>query len=448
MKSDYFQYYLHYFHLLLTFDRQSEKMYGGAANPAGRLSLPERRLDMEAVLISFVEDYLKSGSVPVHRITLPCDDYSWMDFGLRSAFPEGHRYQVIQTYFESVEPNTIHNLLDTFGCIYTTLRLPDSAELMVCGPVMFGHEGFPVRAAQDYLNLPVQSFPVLEEFYLQVTVFQHQTAYYNIFKTLGRYIYGENSYKIINDSLNDLEYWYKIHQQILNLQEDPAAKLQSVEKWYNMERELMDALCNGNEAVLLDAISNLQSIAIPNLLSEEIYDLKACSVMFETLLRKSAEIAGVSPILFDPYSKRHIQMTEQITSKTEMNALLMQFIRDYYLLIHQHSLKQYSLLTQKTISLIDQDITADLSLSVLSERLNSNAKYLSALFKKEVGITLTDYVNGQRIELAKRLLLFTNFPIKVVSHKCGIPDVPYFSRLFKKWVGCTPKFFRDNHLRN
>ena len=404
-------------------------------------------MEIRAALIAFVEDFLTSSSVPVHRVSLPCDDYSWMDFGLRSAIPGSDQYRAMERYFESIEPNAIYNLLDPFGCIYTAFRLPDSEDLMICGPVMFGNDGFPVRAAQNDLHIPVGS-PVLEDFYLQVTVFQHQTAYYNIFKTLGRYIYGENSYRFINDSLNDLSYWHKIHQHDLSSNEPPAVKLQSVKKWYDMEKALMDALCNGNESLVLDAISKLQVISIPNLLTDEINDLKACTVMLETLLRKSAEISGVSPILFDPYSKRHIQMIEQITNKTEMNALLMQFIRDYFLLIHQHSSKQHSLLTQRAIALIDQDVTEDLSLSAVSKKLNSNAKYLSARFKKETGITLTDYVNGQRIELAKRLLLFTDLPVKMISHKCGISDIQYFSRLFKKWVGCTPRLFRENQPGN
>ena len=75
--------------------------------------------------------------------------------------------------------------------------------------------------------------------------------------------------------------------------------------------------------------------------------------------------------------------------------------------------------------------------------MSVNASYLSTLFKKEMGMPLTDYVNRQRIELSQRLLLSTDMPIKSVALQCGIPDVYYFSRLFKRIVGTTPKVYRE-----
>ena len=84
---------------------------------------------------------------------------------------------------------------------------------------------------------------------------------------------------------------------------------------------------------------------------------------------------------------------------------------------------------------------------MLFRSLNVNASYLSTLFKLEMGVPLTDYVNRQRIEQAKKLLVVTDFPIKMIAEKCGIPDVYYFSRMFKKRTGCTPKVYRENTTR-
>lgn len=402
-------------------------------------------MEIKAALIAFVEDFLKSSCVPVHRVCAVCEDYSWMDFGLRQAFPNRQGYRFIQNYLKAAEQNTIYHLMDMFGCVYTVFRLPDSEELMVCGPVMFGNEGFPFSAAQSRLSLSGQPALTLEDFYLQVTVFQHPAAYYNIFQTLGRHLYGADCSRIVNDSLNALEVWDDVGPDP-DQAEAPAAMLQAAERWYDMEARLVEALCYGTESDVLEALSRLQSMALPHLLDDEIKDMRAYMIALETLLRKSTEIAGVPPSVFDPYCRKYIRLSGQITSRTEMNALLTQCIREHYLLIRRHSLKKYSLLTQKIITLISQDITADLSLSAISEKLSSNAKYLSALFKREVGMTLTDYVNEQRIKLAQRLLLFTDSPIKMIAHRCGIPDVHYFSHLFKKKVGCAPKAFREDHV--
>ena len=71
-------------------------------------------------------------------------------------------------------------------------------------------------------------------------------------------------------------------------------------------------------------------------------------------------------------------------------------------------------------------------------------EYLSAQFKKETGSTLTEYVNGKRIKHAVSLLNTTSLQIQAIAQYCGIPDVNYFTKTFKKYIGTTPKEYRDS----
>ena len=114
-----------------------------------------------------------------------------------------------------------------------------------------------------------------------------------------------------------------------------------------------------------------------------------------------------------------------------------------YLLVKNHSMKGYSLLIRKALTHIDSDLTADLSLKSLAELLGVNSSYLSTLFKKETGSTLTEYVNRKRVEHAIFLLNSTNLQIQEIAAACGIPDVNYFTKIFKKQVGNTPKEYRE-----
>lgn len=106
-------------------------------------------------------------------------------------------------------------------------------------------------------------------------------------------------------------------------------------------------------------------------------------------------------------------------------------------------MKGYSLLVRKVLTMIDADLTADLSLRAQAELLNVNSSYLSTLFKKETGATLTEYVNKKRVEHAIFLLNTTNLQIQSIAQHCGIPDVNYFTKTFKKYIGKTPKEYRD-----
>ena len=70
------------------------------------------------------------------------------------------------------------------------------------------------------------------------------------------------------------------------------------------------------------------------------------------------------------------------------------------------------------------------------------SSYLSTLFKKEMGMPLTEYVNRCRVEHAQKLLIGTNMPIKTIAIQCGISDVYCFNRLFKQITGTSPGNYR------
>jgi len=65
------------------------------------------------------------------------------------------------------------------------------------------------------------------------------------------------------------------------------------------------------------------------------------------------------------------------------------------------------------------------------------------MFRKETGQTATDYVNLRRGRMACRLLGTTQLQVQTIALRCGIPDVNYFSKLFKKYMGRTPKEYRQ-----
>ena len=68
---------------------------------------------------------------------------------------------------------------------------------------------------------------------------------------------------------------------------------------------------------------------------------------------------------------------------------------------------------------------------------------LSGLFRREYGCTLTEFVNKARIERSIALLHRTAKPVQEVAAECGIHDVNYFIKLFKKQTGFTPNKYRQ-----
>lgn len=100
---------------------------------------------------------------------------------------------------------------------------------------------------------------------------------------------------------------------------------------------------------------------------------------------------------------------------------------------------------RNAILYINANFTKQISFQQLCEENFVNPSYLSQLFRRELGITFTDYVAKLRIARAKELLLTTNIPITEVSEAVGYDYYFNFTKLFKKEMGCTPKQYRDKY---
>ncbi|MDE6219712.1 MAG: helix-turn-helix domain-containing protein, partial [Lachnospiraceae bacterium] len=373
----------------------------------------------------------------------------WLDCGLRSDILPDYKPDFTQNFLNHMKEKTVYHLKDTFQCSYSIIRIPDDSRLMVCGPVLF-EEMRPSRLKSIVakVQLPQELHTVLQGYYLRLASFPVPAVYYSIFLTLGNYLFGENQYETIYQDLNDMDEWYEFYSHHYRSTGDSMMNIEMIEMRYALEAQLLDAVFNGNEAKAMALVSKLSSLMLPSRLSDELRDHKDYTIAFNTLFRKKAEEAGVHPIHIDLCSNQHVQLIEQVTSKDQCHTVWSRIVLNYCRLIRKHTLKDYSLLTQKIITYINSDLTADLSLKAMSEWLNVNASYLSTLFKKEVGIPLTDYVNRQRIEQAKKLLIVTELPTKTIAQQCGIPDIYYFSRLFKKRTGVTPKLYRETVTRD
>ncbi len=84
----------------------------------------------------------------------------------------------------------------------------------------------------------------------------------------------------------------------------------------------------------------------------------------------------------------------------------------------------------------------------LSEELNYSVSTLSHLFIKSMGMTLPEYLNSTRLKEAKWYLENSDTSIAEISKFLGYSSCNYFSAVFKKSFGITPKKYRDNYKNN
>lgn len=83
------------------------------------------------------------------------------------------------------------------------------------------------------------------------------------------------------------------------------------------------------------------------------------------------------------------------------------------------------------------------TLQDVSYRLSYSISFLNKSFKKEMGTTFIEYLNRLRIQKAMDMLKEGKTPLQDISWRCGIGDYKYFTIVFKKYIGCTPKEYMN-----
>ena len=85
---------------------------------------------------------------------------------------------------------------------------------------------------------------------------------------------------------------------------------------------------------------------------------------------------------------------------------------------------------------------SNLSLNEVAREVNISPSYLSAMFSRENKTTFVEYITGKRMEHAKKMLLSTSEKAQAIAEQVGYKDPHYFSYIFKKTYGVSPKEFR------
>lgn len=323
-------------------------------------------------------------------------------------------------------------------CTYVMTRLPDSHKIFFCGP--YSYESITDKRSIEICNsnnIPASLYDFMQMYYSSLPYISDENVIDGIMRSLGNKLWGDNDFQIIYTRLqgNPNEHYEDTYA------EPTTEMLKELENRYEIERTLIDNISHGDyEASKAFFNSNFK---LKQRFPDSVRDLKNQLIILNTLSRKAAEQGMVHPIYLDDTSRKFAIRIENSSSMSQLSSLKKEIIRKYCTLVRSHSLRNYSKPIQEAINYINIYITEDLSLTAIAGRLNLNSSYLSTLFKKEVGTTLTNYVNETRIKQAIYLLNISTRPIQEIAFLCGIHDVNYFTRLFKKIQKMTPSQYRE-----
>lgn len=349
-------------------------------------------------------------------------------------------------HFADSKPNTIYKVNDLFGCCFLFMQLKNGEKTQIFAIGPFFSKAISrqeILERSEILELDAQTANRLVNYYSTIPSIRDYSTLYVLIDSFAEVVYGGSDKYVFSEITSDgLESLSVLKDKKDEQEKDSEYKFLELERRYSYENDLMDAVSHGKTERAEMLLASVSELSLEKRLSDPLRNLKNYCIIMNTLLRKAAENSGVHPFYIDRVSSDFATKIELVPEVDGISLMMRDMFKTYCQLVRKHSLGGMSPTVRKVILYIDDDVSRELSLSVIAEHFNLSSAYLSAIFKKETGKNLTDFVNERRISRAKLLLRTTSLQIQTIAQHCGFFDVHYFSRVFKKIVGKTPKAYR------
>lgn len=398
--------------------------------------------------LNYLQKVLAKHRIQATVLTGSSIPFQKLDFGLHGCLGAAQKIpQVFYDFWNNARPNVIYKLSDSLHCHYIFLLLPetDGPDSLLVGPYLLDElTEQQLLEESERFGVPPQHFSQLRSRYANIPFLPSEDSLFSLLIVFGETIWGSSeAFEVIDLAEDYTRPFTPLRTPSDEISpENVMLNMQLMEQRYAYENELIQIVSQGLTHRAERMISGMTLLNFDRRMGDPIRNLKNYCIICNTLLRKAAEQGGVHPVYLDSVSSDFAQKIESSHSTESAQALMLDMINSYCRLVKKHATKHYSSVVQRTITYIDTDLSADLSLRALAAIQKINPSYLSSLFKRETGETLTEHVNKKRVSYAAQLLQSTKLQVSSIAQHCGISDVNYFSKVFKKYTGLTPREFR------
>ncbi len=408
---------------------------------------------MELNIMDFIKGYFKRQGVQLLCLNPPFSQLESVDYHFHQKMHRPLFYEDTKQFIDKqMNSGLLYHVEDEFRLFYSFYKVPEprkelcQTDVICLGPLLFRpitpklleqlmEESHISKEWESDLKEYINRIPMPGPF----DNWEAVTAYFFSFLAGGPVETQTILYK-------DLPQY---HHSYVNyaITSPPNVAMKSIEERYHLENDLLNAVSVGNTEQALALHLQFKQYKLTPRTADPVRQRKNFLIIFNTLLRKSAENGHVHPLHIDNLSTQIAIQIETMFSISALDSYSMTMIRKYCMLVKNYSRRSYSSLIQTCLDYIDFHYAEDLSLDLMAKLCSVSSTYLSSLFKKEVSMTLTDYINSTRIRQSLILLNTTSLSVQEIALHCGFSDSNYYTRTFKKFQGQSPKGYRETIRR-
>ena len=231
---------------------------------------------------------------------------------------------------------------------------------------------------------------------------------------------------------------------------DSEVKLSNGEAVHNtltLEQTIMNFVRHGDVSALKEWIKSAPAVRPGKLSSDTLRQLKNTFIVTATLVSRSAIRGGMDANDALSLSDAYIQKCELLSSVEAIVNLQFHMVLEYTERVERLKLgKNPTKLLTDIANYVQKHLTEPVNIEALSKAVFVSRTHLAVKFKKETGMTLTEFVLKEKIEEGKRLLRYTDKSLSAIAAYLGFSSPSHFSNVFRKYAGCLPSEYRLKHI--
>ena len=239
---------------------------------------------------------------------------------------------------------------------------------------------------------------------------------------------------------------------------------QSLRETYKDERAISYKIKHLNDDYAKGASAEMENNLVKSIINGQTEDaLKQADELLESFyIRERGDLTSIKgkvlwlfAIIIRAATEKHSSINETINSemdiivklsdvesyqqlKTESTNLIIKISKNLLTSVYNGNSK----IVSNAIKYVNSNYSKRISLKDIEDNMHVNSSYFSSLFKNEMGITFISYINQVKIDYACNLLKDSTLSIIDIALEIGFDDQSYFTKVFKKQCGMTPKEYR------
>ncbi len=218
---------------------------------------------------------------------------------------------------------------------------------------------------------------------------------------------------------------------------------------YEKEFEFYECVRSGDVKRVAELINELGGKGAGRLSQDDLRNTKYHFVITAALITRYCVEGGLEMETAYTMSDYYINRGDLCKTVAEVNELNLEMTQEFARcmknLAHE---RVYSRQAMLCMDYIFNNLHTRLTVRDIAAEMHLSEGYLSRMFHKEVGVTISEYITTKRIEAAKNLLKYSEYTSLDIANYLCFSSHSHFISIFKKKTGMTPKQYRNRHFRS